>query len=458
MRKVTSAPSRAPDPVALHRDHEHVDRERSAPGYGRLRARPGDLAAARSLDLEPSRYFTTRPPTPPLGATLLRRRPRASRDRAGSRPGPGTREEVRAYVDAAIRRAAAEERRDQAHAEDRGAARANGRQPGRTASGCPMFVRRLRADAVSGTGALMAVPAHDQRDHGFARCFRARDPGRSSAAASDVQAEPYVGDGPMPSSGGLRRPRQPRRRSSLDHVESAGVRGRGRGPAVDYRLRDSLALAPAPTGAASGPRSCTARPAGCSATVPDDQLPVRAARRRGLLAQGPKPAGRGRRLASPPPAPAVAGPARTRDRHDGHLRRLVLVVLPRAPSTPATTSARRTASRESRLLDADRPVHRRGRGAPIHCTCSPRAFFCKALSRTSASSTLQEPFSNLFAQGIVSPARAPRCRSRRAARSIRPSTSSATAPTPCAPTSASSAPRPRRRLGRTRGSRGSSPS
>src|SRR3954468_3624603 len=51
-----------------------------------------------------------------------------------------------------------------------------------------------------GTGAVFACPAHDERDHAFARKFGlpiievVRNPARSTSG--DVQAEPYIGDGP----------------------------------------------------------------------------------------------------------------------------------------------------------------------------------------------------------------------------------------------------------------------
>src|SRR5919199_1908502 len=51
-----------------------------------------------------------------------------------------------------------------------------------------------------GTGAIMAVPAHDQRDHEFARAF-GLEIREVIGGGDDVQAEAYTGDGPMQRSG-----------------------------------------------------------------------------------------------------------------------------------------------------------------------------------------------------------------------------------------------------------------
>jgi leucyl-tRNA synthetase len=100
----------------------------------------------------------------------------------------------------------------------------------------PMYV----ADYVLleyGTGALMAVPAHDQRDHDFAVKFGL--PIREVVAGGeDVQREPYTGDGPLVNSGpdfdGL-----PSREARDRIVESLDRQGKGHA-SVNYRLRDWL--------------------------------------------------------------------------------------------------------------------------------------------------------------------------------------------------------------------------
>ena len=84
----------------------------------------------------------------------------------------------------------------------------------------PMYV----ADYVLmeyGTGAIMAVPAHDERDHDFAEAFglpirRVIEPAGGSDAA-DADRLPYTGDGVLVNCGpefdGMRQPRGARRRS-----------------------------------------------------------------------------------------------------------------------------------------------------------------------------------------------------------------------------------------------------
>jgi leucyl-tRNA synthetase len=100
----------------------------------------------------------------------------------------------------------------------------------------PMYV----ADYVLmeyGTGAIMAVPAHDERDHDFATSFDL--PIREViAGGEDVQAEAYTGDGPLlnshPDFDGL-----PNRQALERIVEWLDREGKGHA-SVNYRLRDWL--------------------------------------------------------------------------------------------------------------------------------------------------------------------------------------------------------------------------
>ena len=147
--------------------------------------------------------------------------------------GTGREDEVRAYIDAAARESV-EERGDEGREK-------TGVPLGRTVTNpvngerIPMFV----ADYVLmeyGTGALMAVPAHDARDHEFARRFGI-EIREVVAGGEDVQAEPYVGDGPLVASGPF--DGKDNREAYAEIVEWLSAEGKG-GAAVNYRLRDWL--------------------------------------------------------------------------------------------------------------------------------------------------------------------------------------------------------------------------
>ncbi|MFI5122584.1 MAG: leucine--tRNA ligase [Vicinamibacteria bacterium] len=206
--------------------------------------------------------FTTRPDTL-FGATffvLAPEHPDVERLAAGT----GHEQEVRAYVDAAIRESVAE-RGDEGREK-------TGVPLGRTVTNpvngaqIPMFV----SDYVLmeyGTGALMAVPAHDERDHAFARRFELPIT-EVVAGGEDVQAEPFMGDGPMVNSGGF---------DGLDNREAYGaivewLESEGKGSAsVNYRLRDWLLSRQRYWGCPIPIVYCEK----CGMVeVPDDQLPV----------------------------------------------------------------------------------------------------------------------------------------------------------------------------------------
>ena len=289
--------------------------------------------------------FTTRPDTL-FGATffvLAPEHPEVERLAAGT----GHEDEVRAYVDATIRESV-EERGDEARAK-------TGVPLGRTITNpvngeqIPMFV----SDYVLmeyGTGALMAVPAHDQRDHDFARAFDL-EIREVVAGGDDVQAEPYLGDGPLVNSGEF----DGRNNREAYEAIVEWLRERGVGDAaVNYRLRDWLLSRQRYWG-------CPIPIVYCErdgiVPVPGRPAAGRAARGGGLRPQGPQPAG-GRRGLGQHRVPEVRRPRPAGDGHDGHLRRLVLVLpaLPRPAQRPAAVR-----SRLRGLLDAGRPVHRRRR-------------------------------------------------------------------------------------------------
>ena len=135
----------------------------------------------------------------------------------------------------------------------------------------PMFV----ADYVLmeyGTGAIMAVPAHDTRDYEFARAFglpvKRVIEGSDPELARDEDGLPYPGDGPMTGSG---RFDGKHNREAYEEIV-AWLKGEGRGEsAVNYRLRDWLVSRQRYWGAPIPVIYCDQ----CGIVpVPDDQLPV----------------------------------------------------------------------------------------------------------------------------------------------------------------------------------------
>jgi len=131
----------------------------------------------------------------------------------------------------------------------------------------PMYV----ADYVLmeyGTGAIMAVPGHDHRDHEFARKFDL--PIREViAGGEDVQAEPYTGDGPLvnshPDFDGM-----PNREALQAIVAWLDREGKGH-VSVNYRLRDWLLSRQRYWGCPIPIIHCER----CGLVpVPEDQLPV----------------------------------------------------------------------------------------------------------------------------------------------------------------------------------------
>ena len=89
-----------------------------------------------------------------------------------------------------------------------------------------------------GSGAIMAVPAHDDRDHAFARAFGLPIVGIIDAPNGvDIQKDPWEGDGKLVNSGawtGLEAPAA--KTAAIAWLEEHGI-GKGR---MQYRLRDWL--------------------------------------------------------------------------------------------------------------------------------------------------------------------------------------------------------------------------
>jgi leucyl-tRNA synthetase len=211
--------------------------------------------------------FTTRPDTL-FGATffvLAPEHPELDRLIAGT----ANEDEVRAYVENARRETAAE--RGSAEREKTGV------RIGRTVTNpvngeeIPVFV----ADYVLmeyGTGAIMAVPGHDDRDYAFARAFdlpvRRVVEGIDPDAAQDGEGMPYSGDGPMTNSG--RFDGKNNREAYADIVEWLTAESRAE-RAVNYRLRDWLLSRQRYWGCPIPILYCDE----CGMVpVPEDQLPV----------------------------------------------------------------------------------------------------------------------------------------------------------------------------------------
>jgi leucyl-tRNA synthetase len=169
-------------------------------------------------------------------------------------------QEVRDYVNHAVTEQA-EERGDEAR-EKTGVALGHTVTNPVTGEQIPMFV----ADYVLmeyGTGAIMAVPAHDSRDFDFAEKF-----GLEIRRVIEGGELPYTGDGPMVNSG---------RFDGLHNREASGqivgwLSSEGKGEAaVSYRLRDWLLSRQRYWGCPIPIIHCES----CGlVAVPDDQLPV----------------------------------------------------------------------------------------------------------------------------------------------------------------------------------------
>ena len=316
-----------------------------------LRGRGGRSSAARSSETRLPRLHD--PARHALRRHLLRARARAPRRRAARR------RHRRTSRGARLRRRGAPRVGRRARAPR--TAQKTGVPLGRTVTNpvngeqIPMFV----ADYVLmeyGTGAMMAVPAHDERDYEFARKFglairRVVAPAATTCRGRAVRR--HTGDerwSTAAASTGMRQPRGDTR------AIVAWLEAEGSGePAVNYRLRDWLLSRQRYWGCPIPIVYCDECGMVAGARGP---APGRAARGRGLRAEGQEPARRGRGL------------GRTRRARSAAARRAARPTRWTPSSTPpgtsCATSTRTTTSaavrpRDRRLLDAGRPVHRRRR-------------------------------------------------------------------------------------------------
>ena len=261
-------------------------------------------------------------------------------------------EEVQAYV----RRASAKKTEERAAAEEKTGVftglhavnPVNGEQ-------IPIYV----ADYVLtdyGTGAIMAVPAHDERDFDFAQTFGL--PVRQVVRPADGEVDesaPYVAhteDEVLVNSGefdGLPAPEGGRR-----IVEQLAREGRGRfadqlPPARLGLLAPALLGLPDPDRllrALTGSSPC--RTTSCRSCCPTSRTTSRRGSRR-----SPRP-----RTGCTTTCPKLRRPGAARDRDDGHVRRLVLVLPPLLRPAQRRGAVR---PRARRLLEPGRPLHRRRR-------------------------------------------------------------------------------------------------
>jgi leucyl-tRNA synthetase len=337
--------------------------------------------------------FTTRPDTL-FGATffvLAPEHPELERLVAGT----PAEDVVREYVDRAARESA-EER----GAEDREKTGVPlGRSVVNPVNGeeIPMFV----ADYVLmeyGTGAIMAVPAHDERDYEFAKAFelpvRRVIDGEDPEIAQDDDGLPYPGDGPMTGSG--RFEGKGNREAYEEIVAWLAEEGRGE-TAVNYRLRDWLVSrqrywgAPIPVVYCDG---CGEDGAPAIVPVPDEQLPVELPEVEDYAPQGRSPLAAAEDWVAIE-CPRCGGPARretdTMDTFVDSSWYFIRYLDPRDDEAAWDRAA------AEHWLPVDQYI-----GGVEHAILHLMyaRFFTKALTDCGHLG-VQEPFANLFAQGMI---------------------------------------------------------
>ena len=247
-----------------------------------------------------------------------------------------------------------------------------------------------------GTGAVMAVPAHDQRDFEFARKYGLpitvviQPEGEARRRSRrETMTEAYVEPGRVVDSGEFSGLWSTDAIATMaDAAEARGIGAR----TVQFRLKDWGISRQRYWGTPIPMIYCER----CGIVpVPDDQLARGAPEGRGVHRARRFAARPGRRVGERP-LPDVRRSGSARDRHDGHVRRLVLVLLP--VRRPATTPASR--SRPS-AVKYWCPVDFYSGGvehAILHLIYS--RFFCRVF-RDLGMVEHDEPFTRLLTQGMV---------------------------------------------------------
>ena len=246
-----------------------------------------------------------------------------------------------------------------------------------------------------GTGAIMAVPAHDDRDYEFAKVF-----------GLPIRR---VIEGNRPGDGARRRRAALRRRRSDDSAPGAStarttarptteivewLASEGRGSsAVNYRLRDWLVSRQRYWGAPIPVVYCEK----CGIVpVPEEQLPVELPRGRGLRPAGPQPPCRRRGVGRDRGARGATADARretdTMDTFVDSSWYFIRYLDPRNGERPPGT-----ATAADHWLPVDQYI-----GGVEHAILHLMyaRFFTKALADLGQLS-VQEPFANLFTQGMI---------------------------------------------------------
>jgi leucyl-tRNA synthetase len=331
--------------------------------------------------------FTTRPDTL-FGATffvLAPEHPELERLIAGT----PVEEEVGEYVNR-VARESAEERGD----EDRPKTGVPlGRAVVNPVNGeeIPMFV----ADYVLmeyGTGAIMAVPAHDTRDYEFARAFglsvKRVIEGSDPEVARDEEGLPYPGDGPMASSG---RFDGKHNREAYEEIV-AWLKQDGRGEsAINYRLRDWLVSRQRYWGAPIPVVYCEK----CGIVpVPDDQLPVELPEVDDYAPQGRSPLAAAEDWVATECPRCGAAARRETDTMDTFVDSSWYFI---RYLDPRNSSAAWDRAAADHWLPVDQYI-----GGVEHAILHLMyaRFFTKALADLDCLS-VQEPFANLFTQGMI---------------------------------------------------------